>query len=88
MAPKSRKVVVVSRDINMRVKCDSLGLLTEDYQAEQVVENSEGLYTGRAEMLVDEQVIDKFYAGDDVWVDPDEHVPTSKSICYVDIELK
>ena len=34
----TRKVVVVSRDINMRVKCDSLGLLTEDYQAEQVVE--------------------------------------------------
>lgn len=68
-APKSRKVVVVSRDINMRVKCDALGLLTEDYQAEQVVENSEGLYTGRAEVLVDEQVIDKFYAGDDVWLD-------------------
>lgn len=69
IAPKSRKVVVVSRDINMRVKCDALGLLTEDYQAEQVVENSEGLYTGRAEVLVDEQVIDKFYAGDDVWLD-------------------
>ena len=46
----------------MRVKCDSLGLMTEDYQAEQVVENSEGLYTGRAELLVDEQQIDKFYA--------------------------
>ena len=68
VAPKSRKVVVVSRDINMRVKCDSLGLLTEDYHAEQVVENSEGLYTGRAE----EQVIDKFYAGEEVWLD-DHH---------------
>lgn len=74
LAPKSRKVVVVSRDINMRVKCDSLALLTEDYQAEQVVESSEGLYTGRAEILVDEQIIDKFYAGDDVWVDQDEHL--------------
>ena len=28
----ARKVVVVSRDINMRVKCDALGILTEDYQ--------------------------------------------------------
>ena len=63
-----RKVVVVSRDINMRVKCDSLGLLTEDYHAEQVVENSDGLYTGRAEILVDEQEIDKFYSGDPVWL--------------------
>lgn len=68
----SRKVVVVSRDINMRVKCDALGLLTEDYQAEQVVENSDGLYTGRAELLVDEQQIDKFYAGEEIYIDKDE----------------
>ena len=74
VAPKSRKVVVVSRDINMRVKCDALGLLTEDYQAEQVVESSEGLYTGRAEILVDEQDVDRFYAGDEIWINPDEHV--------------
>ncbi len=73
-APKSRKVVVVSRDINMRVKCDALGLLTEDYQAEQVVENSDGLYTGRAELLVDEQEVDKFYAGEDIYVDISEHL--------------
>ncbi len=73
-APKSRKVVVVSRDINMRVKCDSLGLLTEDYQAEQVLDHAEGLYTGRAEILVDEQDIDRFYSGDEIWIDPDEHI--------------
>ena len=63
---KSRKVVVVSRDINMRVKCDGLSLLTEDYQAEQVVVNANGLYTGRAEILIDEQVIDRFYAGEEI----------------------
>ncbi len=73
-APKSRKVVVVSRDINMRVKCDSLGLLTEDYQAEQVVDRAEGLYTGRAEILVDEQEVDKFYNGSEIWIDPLEHI--------------
>ena len=43
ISAKSRKVVVVSRDINMRVKCDALGMLTEDYEGEQVVDNSEGL---------------------------------------------
>jgi PhoH-like ATPase len=74
IAPKSRKVVVVSRDINMRVKCDALGLLTEDYQAEQVVESSEGLYTGRAEILVDEQVIDRFYAGGDISIRKEEYL--------------
>ncbi len=73
IAIKSRKVVVVSRDINMRVKCDALGLLTEDYQAEQVVDRAEGLYTGRSEILVDEQDIDRFYSGDEIWIDPSEH---------------
>ena len=74
VAPKSRKLVVVSRDINMRVKCDALGLLTEDYNAEQVVDHAEGLYTGRSEILVDEQDIDRFYAGDELWIDPKEHI--------------
>ncbi len=73
VAPKSRKVVVVSRDINMRVKCDSLGLLTEDYQAEQVLDKAEGLYSGRAEILVDEQEIDRFYAGSEIWINQEEY---------------
>ena len=47
MCPCISKVVVVSRDINMRVKCDSLGLMTEDYQAEQVVKTLKG-YTPAA----------------------------------------
>ena len=74
VSAKSRKVVVVSRDINMRVKCDALGLFTEDYQAVQVVENSEGLYTGRSEILVDEQEIDRFYAGEDIFLDIKEQL--------------
>ena len=60
-ANKSRKVVVVSRDINMRVKCDALGILTEDFQVEKVVAKSDDLYSGLCEVLVDDQVIDNFY---------------------------
>lgn len=66
---KNRKVVVVSRDINMRVKCDSLGILTEDYQVEQVVASSSDLYSGFIEILVDEQVVDDFYDDKDVIFD-------------------
>lgn len=68
-SPSSRKIVVVSRDINMRVKCDALGLLTEDYQAEQVVESSEGLYSGHKSILVDEQIIDQFYNNEEIFLD-------------------
>ena len=66
---KTRKVVVVSRDINMRVKCDALGILTEDYQVEQVVANSDQLYSGICEVLVDDQVIDNFYEDKEVLLD-------------------
>ena len=39
-----RKTIVVSRDINMRVICDSIGLLTEDYISENAVNSSDQLY--------------------------------------------
>ncbi|HAI43862.1 MAG TPA: phosphate starvation-inducible protein PhoH [Maribacter sp.] len=66
---KPRKVIVVSRDINMRVKCDALGLLTEDYHGEQVLESSDGLFSGKTEILVDEQVIDNFYDDKEVFLE-------------------
>ena len=66
---KARKVVVVSRDINMRVKCDALGILTEDYQVEQVVATSDQLYSGMQEILVDDQVVDNFYEDKEVLLD-------------------
>lgn len=41
-----RPVVLVSKDINMRVKARALGLLAEDYFNDQVLEDSDLLYTG------------------------------------------
>ena len=67
-----RKVVVVTRDINMRVKCDALGLLTEDYISSQVVKHHENLYTGFAKHLVDDEVVDQFYSGEDVYVEKED----------------
>ena len=56
----SRKTFVVSRDINMRVICDSLGLVAEDYKTERIITSSEELYSGLVKHLVDDQVIDRF----------------------------
>ena len=67
-----RKVIVVTRDINMRVKCDSLGLITEDFQSDQVVKNTGNIFTGFATHLVDEPVLDMFYAGDDVFIEQED----------------
>ncbi len=41
-----RDVVLVSKDINMRVKARALGLLAEDYTNDKVLEDTDVLYTG------------------------------------------
>ena len=68
-----RKTVLVSRDINMRVICDSIGVLTEDYTENEVIKNESELYSGFNICLVDDQTIDQFYAGDNIKLDPEEH---------------
>ena len=50
----------------MRVICDSLGLPTEDYNPDQVLESGEEVYTGFTEKEVDDAAIDMFYAGTEV----------------------
>jgi len=58
--------VVASRDINMRVICDALGIKTQDYSPERIVEKRTELYTGCKEVLVDQQDIDLFYLGEEL----------------------
>ena len=41
-----REVVLVSKDINMRVKARALGLATDDYQNDKVLEDGDLLYSG------------------------------------------
>ena len=62
--PASRKVILVTRDINMRVICDSIGLPCETYDPEKAVQDRNELYSGYAEIEVDEEFLDRFYAGE------------------------
>tara|TARA_Y100000296_G_C5157606_1_gene250019 strand:- start:305 stop:1642 length:1338 start_codon:yes stop_codon:yes gene_type:complete len=68
----SRRTIVVSRDINMRVICDSIGLIAEDYISENAVTSSDELYQGFSEFLVDDQLIDRFYADEVIIIPKDE----------------
>lgn len=61
-----RKVIVISRDINMRIKCDALMIPSEDYIEDQVVSSVQELYEGFKSHLVDDQIVDRFYAGEDI----------------------
>ena len=69
---KSRKTILVSRDINMRVICDSIGIQAEDYTSEKAVGTSDELYTGFVIHAVDDQIIDRYYDGEDITIDEDE----------------
>jgi len=64
-----KKVILVSRDINMRVIADAIGLVSEDFQNNQVVDNSDNIYAGYSSVLVDDQVIDRFYEKRDIFLE-------------------
>jgi len=64
-----RKTILVSNDINMRVICDSLGLMSQDYTSEEAVRSSDELYDGFSNILVDDQLIDLFYAEEKIYLD-------------------
>tara|TARA_R110000744_G_scaffold117175_3_gene219063 strand:- start:2451 stop:3749 length:1299 start_codon:yes stop_codon:yes gene_type:complete len=58
---KGKDVIVVSRDLNMRIKCDGFGLETHDYEIDKVVRSVDHLFTGVKEVTVTQEQIDEFY---------------------------
>ncbi len=48
-----RQVILVSKDINMRIKARALGLSAEDYFNDRVLEDTDLLYTGVRELPAD-----------------------------------
>ncbi len=60
---EGKEVIVVSRDLNMRVKCDAHGIECYDYQPEKVINSIENLFDGTQEVEVEFSLIDQFYTG-------------------------
>ena len=63
------EIVVVSRDINMRVICQCIGMKSADFDTEKIVGSEEDVYYGFSEILIDDEQIDRFYAGEDIYLD-------------------
>jgi PhoH-like ATPase len=53
-------VVFVTKDTNLRIKADAVGLTAQDYESDKV--SLEDLYSGTAEVLLPRQDIDRFYS--------------------------
>jgi PhoH-like ATPase len=53
-------VVFVTKDTNLRIKADAVGLTAQDYESDKV--SLEDLYSGTAEVFLPRQEIDRFYS--------------------------
>jgi len=70
-------VIMVTKDINFRVKCDALGIKSEDYYKDKIIDKEEKSYKGFISIDIDEKmkdVIDLFYEGEDVTEDIEDIV--------------
>ena len=56
----NRSVVLISKDINLRVKCDAVGVKSNDYYADYEFIKDE-FYKGFKDIGVDENLVDKLY---------------------------
>jgi len=63
---EGRDVAVISRDLNMRVKCDSFGISCHDYQPQQIVKSVDNIFDGSCEILVPDSQIDLFYENKEI----------------------
>jgi len=68
---QNRKTIVVSRDINMRVIANSIGLLSEDFEPTSIVDDSQKLYSGYAQIVVDDELVDQFYDEEEIIIPKD-----------------
>ena len=50
---KERSVVLVSKDINMRIKATAMGLAAEDYFSDKTLDDTDMLYSGRMQLPED-----------------------------------
>ncbi|HEX9100585.1 MAG TPA: PhoH family protein [Polyangia bacterium] len=57
---KDRPTVLVTKDVNLRIRADALGLKAEEYNAEKI--DVEELYSGNGEVEVTAAAVDQFYA--------------------------
>jgi PhoH-like ATPase len=64
--------ILVTKDINVRIKCDSLGVKCEDYLKMRVAADAEQFYRGVEVLEIKEQRVDSFYKEGELLLEKDE----------------
>ncbi|HEX3044370.1 MAG TPA: PhoH family protein [Bacillota bacterium] len=71
-------VVLITKDINMRIKADALGITAADYQTDKI--DIEEVYTGSRTIQVDPGLIDEFYSNGELTVKEETLYPNQMVI--------
>ncbi len=79
-APK-RPVIFMTKDTNLRIKADALGLDAQDYEPSQV--HSDELYSGLRNLNVPPEAVDEFYSNKKVQV-KDAHLRPNEYVILKD----
>jgi PhoH-like ATPase len=59
---KNENVVVITKDINLRVKCDAINISANDYYADYEFIKSKNIFTGTVQIDVEKSLIDNLYS--------------------------
>jgi PhoH-like ATPase len=78
---KGPKVVFITKDTNLRIRADAIGIFTEDFEPEHMVIDE--LYKGWDELDVDGHLVDKFYAEGGLDL-PDPYRAPNEYVCLKD----
>jgi PhoH-like ATPase len=68
-----RPTILVSKDVNMRIKADALGLRAENYETDRV--SADEVYTGTFELEADAEELERFHADGHLPFEPAGHLP-------------
>lgn len=79
--PKHR-TILVTKDINLRIKADALGLPAEDYETDRVFITD--LYTGMIELMLSPDVIARFRANGELELPPDRQYSPNEFCTLMD----
>lgn len=62
-------IVFITKDINLRIKADTIGLCAEDYESDKV--SIDDLYSGTSELQVAQEQVDLFYENGELALEGD-----------------
>lgn len=68
---KDSQCILVSKDINVRIKCDSLGVKSDDYLKMRVADTKDEMYRGVSKITLSAEDIDGFYKDEPVLLPPE-----------------